>query len=222
MIAIVIAAVELSSRSTMTAEDRLTGHSFWETVELLFTGVAFGLIGMSVRDAIDTAGTYIWPAVQVGVVLSVVAFVVRLAWMWVLYKLNVRKGRTHVSPLRLQEVLLMAWSGMRGLVTLALVLAIPPSATEYHHELSVIALTVLTCTMVIPGLMLPWLVRKMDLQKGPEADRAIEELNQRAYAAAHKAVREHGEEHAPEAYTMVQEWLNSITEQRLQLSLIHI
>lgn len=216
VIAIVIAAVELSSRSTMTAEDRLTGHSFWETVELLFTGVAFGLIGMSVRDAIDTAGTYIWPAVQVGVVLSVVAFVVRLAWMWVLYKLNVRKGRTHVSPLRLQEVLLMAWSGMRGLVTLALVLAIPPSATEYHHELSVIALTVLTCTMVIPGLMLPWLVRKMDLQKGPEADRAIEELNQRAYAAAHKAVREHGEEHAPEAYTMVQEWLNSITEQRLQ------
>ena len=215
VIAIVIAAVELSSRSTMTAEDRLTGHSFWATVELLFTGVAFGLIGMSVRDAIDDAGTSIWAAVQVGVVLSVVAFAVRLVWMWVLYKLNQRKGRTHIAPLRLQEVLLMAWAGMRGLVTLALVLAIPPSATEYHHELSVIALTVLTCTMVVPGLLLPWLVAKLDLRKAPDADRVYEELNQRAYAAARRAVREHGQEHAPEAYAMVQDWLESIADKRL-------
>lgn len=215
VIAIVIAAVELSSRSTMTAEDRLTGHSFWATVELLFTGVAFGLIGMSVRDAIDDAGTSIWPAVKVGVVLSIVAFAVRLVWMWVLYKLNQRKGRTRIAPLRLQEVLLMAWSGMRGLVTLALVLAIPPSATEYHHELSVIALTVLTCTMVVPGLLLPWLVGRLDLRKAPDADRVYEELNQRAYAAARRAVREHGQEHAPEAYAMVQDWLESIADKRL-------
>lgn len=99
-------------------------------MELLFTGVAFGLIGMSVRDALDTAGTHIWQAVQVGVVLSVVAFAVRFVWMWVLYKLNEKKHRTNVSPLRLQEVLLMAWAGMRGLVTPALVLAILSAGDE--------------------------------------------------------------------------------------------
>ena len=216
VIAIVIAAVEMSSRSAMTAEDRLTGHSFWETVELLFTGVAFGLIGMSVRDALDTAGTHIWQAVQVGVVLSAVAFAVRFAWMFVLYKINQNMHHTNVSPLRMQEVLLMAWAGMRGLVTLALVLSIPASATGYHHELSVIALTVLTCTMVVPGLLLPWLVDKLDLQNGPGGDKAVEELNQRAWAAARKAVKQHGEEFAPEAYAMVQEWLDSIAEKRLQ------
>ena len=218
VIAIVIAAVEMSSRSTMSAEDRLTGHFFWETVEMLFTGLAFGLIGMSVRDAANTAGTHIWQAVEIGVVLSLVAFAVRFAWMWVLCKINQRKGRTNVSPLRLQEVLLMAWSGMRGLVTLALVLSISPEATPYHHELSVIALTVLTCTMVIPGLLLPWLVSKLDLQSGPDADadKAYQELNQRAYAAARKAVQDHGEEFAPEAYAMVQEWFDSIAERRMQ------
>lgn len=217
VIAIVIAAVEMSSRSTMTAEDRLTGHSFWETVELLFTGIAFGLIGMSVRDAIDTAGTHIWQAVEVGVALSLVAFVVRFLWMWVLYKGNVKRGRNNVSPLRMQEVLLMAWSGMRGLVTLALVLSIPPVATHYHHELSVIALTVLTCTMVIPGLLLPWLVDKLDLQNGPGGggDKAYAELNERAYAASRKAIQEHSDEIAPEAYAMVQEWLDGIAERRL-------
>lgn len=112
----------------------------------------------------------------------------------------------------------MAWSGMRGLVTLALVLSIPAEATPYFHELSVVALTVLTCTMVIPGMLLPWLVNKLDLQNGPGGggDKAYAELNERAYAAARKAVQEHGEEYAPEAYAMVQQWLDSIAERRLQ------
>lgn len=216
VVAIVIAAVEMSSRATLTAEDRLSGHSFWETVELLFTGLAFGLIGMSVRDAIDDAGTMFWEAVGVGLALSIVAFVVRFAWMWVLCKINETQNRTHVAPLRMQEVLLMAWAGMRGLVTLALVLSIPAGTMQYHHELSVIALSVLTFTMVIPGLLLPLLVSKLDLDSGPDAqgDRVNAELNQRVYQAARKAVQEHGSEYAPESYDMVQEWLNLMAEKR--------
>lgn len=70
--------------------------------------------------------------------------------------------------------------------------------------------------MVVLGLLLPWLVDELDLQSGPGADKALEELNQRAYAAARKAVREHAEEYQPEAYKMVQEWLDSIAEKRLQ------
>lgn len=216
VIAIVIAAVEMSSRASLTAEDRLSGQSFWETVELLFTGVAFGLIGMSVRDAIDDAGTKVMEAILIGLVLSAVAFVVRFACMWVLYMIKKRMNRTDVAPLRLQEVLLMTWAGMRGLVTLALVLSIPAGTTQYHHEFSVIALSVLTFTMVIPGLLLPWLVGKLDLDSGPDAqgDRVNAELNQRVYVAARKAVQQHGPEYAPEAYDMVQEWLNLMAEKR--------
>lgn len=70
--------------------------------------------------------------------------------------------------------------------------------------------------MVVPGLLLPWLVDKLDLQNGPAGDKALEELNQRAFDAARKAVRDHGEEYAPEAYAMMQERLDSIAEQRLQ------
>ncbi|GAB3076704.1 cation:proton antiporter [Corynebacterium aquatimens] len=216
VIAIVIAAVEMSSRATLTAEDRLSGHSFWETVEMLFTGVAFGLIGMSVRDAIDHAGTMVWEAVGIGLVLSVVAFAVRFLWMWVLCRVNRAKDRHDVAPLRLQEVLLMTWAGMRGLVTLALVLSIPAGTTKYHHELSVIALSVLTFTMVIPGMLLPWLVRQLDLEHGPDAhgDKVNAELNERAYEAARRAVQEHGPALAPESFDMVQEWLDTLAERR--------
>lgn len=145
-----------------------------------------------------------------------VAFVVRFACMWVLYQFKKSMNRTDVAPLRLQEVLLMTWAGMRGLVTLALVLSIPAGAMPYHHELSVIALSVLTFTMVIPGLLLPWLVRHLDLDTGPDAsgDGVAAELNTRAYEAARKAVQEHGPKLAPESYFMVQEWLDALAERR--------
>lgn len=169
VIAVVIAAVELNSRADIQAEDRLSGQSFWETMELLFTGVAFGLIGLTVNTAIAEVGSDLWHSVMVGVILSLVAFVVRFVWMFFYYRLNVSRGRPHVAPLRMQEVLLMTWSGMRGLVTLALVLSIPTGVFAFHHELAVIALTVLLVTMVLPGLLLPWLMRQLDLTEASQA-----------------------------------------------------
>ncbi|AGT05402.1 putative secondary Na+/H+ antiporter, monovalent cation:proton antiporter-1 (CPA1) family [Corynebacterium glutamicum MB001] len=193
VIAIVIAAVEMNSRASIGAEDRLTGSAFWGTIEVLFTGVAFGLIGLNVRAAIDEVGSELWHAVVVGIVLSVVAIVVRGVWMFAAYKRNRfkidKKGATNSSlraPLRLQESLLMTWAGMRGLVTLALVLSIPEDIFPYHHELQVIALVVLLITMVGPGLTLPWLMRKLSLDKGPDAagDESIAALTERAHKAA--------------------------------------
>lgn len=125
-------------------------------------------------------------------------------------------NRTDVAPLYMQEVLLMTWGGMRGLVTLALVLSIPAGTVPYHHELSVIALSVLTFTMVISGLLLPWLVCQLNLEAGPDAggDRVAAEHNERAYQAARRTVQEHGPKLASESYFMVQEWLDALAERR--------
>lgn len=186
----VIAAVELNSRADIEAEDRLSGQSFWETIELLFTGVAFGLIGLTVNTAIGEVGSDLWHSVVVGVILSLVAFVVRLVWMYIYYRINVSRGRPRVAPLRLQEVLLMTWSGMRGLVTLALVLSIPAGVFSFHHELAVIALTVLLVTMVVPGLLLPWLMERLDLTEASQiaSDKMRAAVVGRARAASIEAL----------------------------------
>ena len=190
VIAVVIAAVELNSQADIQAEDRLSGQSFWETVELLFTGVAFGLIGLTVNTAIAEVGSDLWHSVVVGVILSLVAFVVRLVWMYIYYRINVSRGRPRVAPLRLQEVLLMTWSGMRGLVTLALVLSIPAGVFSFHHELAVIALTVLLVTMVVPGLLLPWLMERLDLTEASQiaSDKMRAAVVSRARAASIEAL----------------------------------
>ena len=219
VIAIVIAAVEFSSRASLGAEDRLASHAFWEPVEMMFSAVAFGLIGLHVRDAIDAVGADLWSAVGIGVVLSLLAIGVRLAWFSQLLVRNKHRRRRHVerqrkrdateaqadsvpdaerkyavaAPVNGKEVILLTWSGMRGLVTLALVLAIPANSFIYHHEAAVIALVVLLMTMVVPGLLLPWLVERLDLEHGSAAfeDHTRENLIMRAQAAARAEIQAH-------------------------------
>ena len=210
VIAVVIAAVELNSRAVVEAEDRLSGRSFWETVEMLFTGVAFGLIGLSANNALAVVGTDFWHSVLVGIVLSLVAFAVRFAWMSVFMWVNLRRGHVTGAPLRWQEVLLMTWSGMRGLVTLALVLSIPNGVVGNYHELPVIALTVLFMTMLLPGVALPWLMSVLDVSsqaKGAQ-DKMRKEVTDKARHAAMQAVREQAKELPPETVAAMQEWFD--------------
>lgn len=208
VIAVVIAAIELSSRAPLMAEDRSSGQNFWDSAELLFTGVAFGLIGMSVRDAIDEVGSDLWHSVFVGVGLSLVAIVIRGAWMYVVCLINQKTGQRRSAPTRLQEVLLMTWSGMRGLVTLALILSIPTGTLAYHHELAIIALTVLLVTMVIPGMLLPWLMDKLSLRTQSEAaeDAMRAAVSERSRQTAMKRLRDYADNLDPEVAVAVDNW----------------
>jgi len=208
VIAVVIAAIELSSRAPLIAQDRSSGQNFWDSAELLFTGVAFGLIGMSVRDAIDEVGSDLWHSVFVGVGLSLVAIVIRGVWMYIVCLINRQTGQRRSAPARLQEVLLMTWSGMRGLVTLALILSIPTGALAYHHELAVIALTVLLITMVVPGMLLPWLMNQLSLRSQAEsaedAMRAV--VSERSRQAAMRSLRNYADTLDPEIAVAVDNW----------------
>ncbi|MDO4911034.1 MAG: sodium:proton antiporter [Corynebacterium sp.] len=210
VIAVIIAGVEMHSRVKVGAEDRLTGHAFWEPIEMLFTAAAFGLVGLSVRDAVATVGASIWHGVWVGFILSLVLVAVRFLWLIFMYRLYVRQGKKTAAPLRLQEVLLLTWAGMRGLVTLALVLAIPQGGyIPWQHELSVIAITVMAFTMVFPGLTLPWLVRRLSLDRGPDAqgDIARERLFRRARDAANVVIQSHVDELPQSAVSSIQHWI---------------
>lgn len=143
------------------------------------------------RDAIHSAGANLWHGVWFGLVLALTAIAVRALWLYLLYVGNKKAGRRTGAPLRLQEVLLLTWGGMRGLVTLALVLSIPmTTGFAIYRELSIVALTVLLVTMVIPGLTLPALMRVLNLEEGPDAfgDYAREKLFVRARFAARQVL----------------------------------
>lgn len=194
VIAVVVTALE-TRRGARAADGelRVTRASFWEVANLLVTGLAFGLMGVELRDVIADEGAHLLTYALTAAVVVAVVVVIRLLGMLVL-EATTRQGN-HV-PGNWRETVVLTWCGMRGLATLALALAIPyTDATgapiQERNLMIVLASGVLLATLVPTGLALPWLLRILHLQDDGHATyEAIKDLGQRAQTAAIAALNE--------------------------------
>jgi CPA1 family monovalent cation:H+ antiporter len=182
VLAVLVYGLYLSDK--IDADDvayRLVGTAFWDIVELLVTGFAFGLIGQElyvvVRDVGDT-----WTSL-LGDAFAVVAVVVftRLAWLLPAAWLANRMGRAQRDdkPITWRETVVMWWAGMRGVVTVALALAIPLTVEGGQRfpgrdALLFTAFAVVLFTLVVQGLTLPILVRLLKVGADDQAEREAE------------------------------------------------
>ncbi|MGW1894834.1 Na+/H+ antiporter [Streptomyces sp. NPDC002004] len=179
---------------------RLAGRSFWDVVETLVTGVAFGLIGLELHVAIRSAGGH-WHEMLgwAGAVVAVVVLV-RLLWLlpaaWLTKRLHARRDYDEEVPTGWRETVVMWWAGMRGVASVALALALPLKTAggapfPGRDEIIFIAFGVIMVTLVVQGLTLPWLVRRLDVRADVEAEKAYEkELAVRAAKAARRRLKE--------------------------------
>ncbi|MFH9857736.1 Na+/H+ antiporter [Streptomyces sp. NPDC017202] len=188
---------------------RLAGHTFWNIIDTLVTGVAFGLIGLELHMAIRTAsgrwGEMLgWAAAVVAVVI-----LVRLLWLlpatWLAQRMHARRDHDEDIPTTWRETVVMWWSGMRGVASVALALAIPLRTDEGaafpdRDEIVFIAFGVIMATLVLQGLTLPWLVKRLGVQADTGREKEFEkELAVRAAKAAKRRLREiEAEEELPE------------------------
>ncbi|MFJ2824159.1 Na+/H+ antiporter [Streptomyces toxytricini] len=179
---------------------RLAGHTFWEIVDTLVTGVAFGLIGLELHNVFgvahgregEMAG---WAAAVVGVVV-----VVRLLWLlpaaWLARRLHTGRDVDEEIPLGWRESVVMWWAGMRGVASVALALAIPLTVAgggpfPARDEIVFIAFSVVTVTLVCQGLTLPWLVRRLGVEADPGPGREMQrQLAIRAAKAAKRRLKQ--------------------------------
>ncbi|MFJ2258384.1 Na+/H+ antiporter [Streptomyces sp. NPDC087844] len=182
---------------------RLAGHTFWNIVDTLVTGVAFGLIGLELHNAIRTAsgrwGELLgWAAAIVGVVV-----LVRLVWLlpatWLTKRLHAKRDLDEDIPTTWRETVVMWWAGMRGVASVALALAIPLEMENgepfpNRDEMIFVAFGVIMATLVLQGLSLPWLVRRLGVQADTDREKEFEKtLAVRAAKAAKLRLRELGE-----------------------------
>lgn len=188
---------------TADADDvmgRLAGTTFWQIVDMLVTGVAFGLIGLELHNVFGTAdGREVqilgWSAAIIGVVV-----VVRLLWLmpatWLAKRLHKLRDYDEEIPVSWRETVIMWWSGMRGVASVALALAIPlktESGAPFpaRDEIIFIAFAVILATLVLQGLTLPWLVRRLGVRADADAEGELERnLAIRAAKAAKRRLRE--------------------------------
>ncbi|MFE2582369.1 Na+/H+ antiporter [Streptomyces sp. NPDC059378] len=179
---------------------RLAGHTFWDIVDTLVTGVAFGLIGLELHNAIRTAvgrwGELLGWAAAVVAVVVLVRLVYLLPATWLTKRLHAKRDYDEEIPMSWRETVVMWWAGMRGVASVALALAVPlrtedGSPFPDRDEIVFIAFGVIMATLVLQGLTLPWLVRRLGVRADTDREKEFErDLAVRAAKAAKRRLRE--------------------------------
>ncbi|MDQ3714999.1 MAG: cation:proton antiporter, partial [Actinomycetota bacterium] len=190
VLAVVTLALALSRYAdSESAETRLMAGTTWEIIELLVTGAAFAFVGLEVRAvAADVSGDPAGLIVQALLVTAAV-MVIRFLWIfpvsWLDERIRVRQ-KQQAEPVGWREMTVASWAGMRGVVTLAAALALPSADEGFAQPDRVIfiAFVVIIVTMLLQGLTLPVLVRRLGVQALVEDQQGAErELTQRALRA---------------------------------------
>jgi len=96
--------------------------------------------------------------------------------------------------LDLRQNIVLSWTGMRGVVTLAAAAGVPQTLADgtpfpARTEIQVIALIVALGTLLLQGATLPWLIRRLGLED-PEAERREAAQIERAVAVQREAALE--------------------------------
>jgi monovalent cation/hydrogen antiporter len=170
----------------VTSAGRLQAQGLWDVLVFILEGLSFILIGLQLRPALAGLSNDrpISGLLGAAALVTTVVIVVRIVWVFAAAQLSRMlggrlAGRDAYPGWRRLAVL--AWAGMRGVVSMAAALALP---AEFPQRDLLIFLTfvVIFVTLVAQGLTLPVLIRRLEVVE--PADRAaVEEAETRARIA---------------------------------------
>jgi CPA1 family monovalent cation:H+ antiporter len=150
----------------MTSDTRIAGAAVWETVLFLINGLAFILIGLQLRTVLEEIGERTaLQLVGLGVAISVTVIVARILWVFPATYLPrlIPAIRRRDPPPPPRAVFVVAWAGLRGVVSLAAALALPQGFPE-RHLIIFLAFCVILATLVGQGLTLPLVIRLLGVR----------------------------------------------------------
>ena len=179
IITVVVFAIVVARRSPtqMPARLRIPSYAVWDVAVFVLNVLAFILTGSQIKPILEhldraQVGSYVVTALVVcGTVI-----VVRVLWVmgyslvghWLLARLG--KDRAARDPSAVKGGAVVAWCGMRGIVTLAAALALP-EAFPYRGLVLLCAYSVVLVTLVLQGFTLTPLLDYLAL----EDDGALED-----------------------------------------------
>jgi Na+/H+ antiporter len=173
------------------ASTRIQNISFWNMLVFLLESLLFVLIGQQLPNIIEGISEYSVAQVLIYAALVYAALVgTRFFWFFAtpyLHPVFDRLLRNRYLRAPWQESLVMAWSGMRGAVSLAAALAVPlvtdtGEAFPVRDLILFLTFSAILATLVLQGLTLGPLIRWLRLRGDEEAD-TIAELKARREGA---------------------------------------
>jgi Na+/H+ antiporter len=198
-----------------TPQTRLQGIAVWEILFFLLNALLFALIGLQLPAILDAlSGIPTATLLRYAVIVTVVVILARFGWIFLttaLSRFPSRRVSDGGAPSPWRPATILAWSGMRGAVSLAAALALPlatDSGAPFPDRDLIVFLTfaVILGTLVLQGLTLPGLIRVLDL----EEDRLAEKEEAKARIHAAEAALGRLEE------LLDEEWVREDTAERLR------
>ncbi len=157
------------------ARELLTG--FWVTIVFLLNAFIFVEVGIGFRQILQRLHEYsAWQLLWWGGAVAGTCIVLRLAWTFAQGLLPATNEPEHVDgKAAWSHVAVVAWTGMRGGVSLAAALAIPFETVAgpfpFRDLLIFITFVVLLATLVGQGGTLPYLIKKLGVKDDGAAER---------------------------------------------------
>ena len=177
----------------LSSQTRLHSTANWETISYILNGFCFLLMGMQLESILEKLKTYPQAHLLIWVTTAILApFVVRFVWTVLIVRFYL-KARNMSGP-TVRSIFVFSWAGMRGVVSLAAALALPlttSSGAPFPHRDLLIFLTVcvIASSLLVQGLTLPAVARKMGIGADDEADARAEDERKMRLSMAKEAVR---------------------------------
>lgn len=197
VLAVVSGGLLLSNKRHLflSSSSRLRGVNVWESLVFVLNGMVFLLIGLDlpeITEGLRQEGVSFTSAIGYGLLITIVLIVVRFlsAYGAVLTTLIMRNFIKVADPNPgLKGPLILSWTGMRGVVSLAAALSVPvqlSDGTPFPHRNLILFITfiVILTTLLLQGLTLPYLIKKIKLTRYndyPPEEEAITSLRRDLY-----------------------------------------
>ncbi len=182
------------SSEVFTTEARLENTAVWNTLDFLLNGIVFILIGLQLPFILSGIRTVShWHLLFDAGILSVVVIALRVVWMYpgahLAYLIRTRLLKQHYDPPNPRSVFILGWTGMRGVLALAAAISLPRTLDDgspFPQREVIIFLTfsIILVTLVLQGLTLPSLIRKLGLCEADPLAVAEREARRRMLRAA--------------------------------------
>jgi monovalent cation/hydrogen antiporter len=198
-----------------SVQTRLQGEAVWEILVFVINALLFALVGLQLSRILDTLpGLGALELTRYGLLVTGTVVLTRIAWIPVvtyLPRVLFRRVREREPPVPLTRSFVVAWSGMRGAVSLAAALAIPlatDTGTPFPDRDLIVFLTfcVILGTLVVQGLSLPLLIRMLKV----EPDHLDEKEDSKARIKSAEAALARLEE------LLEEDWVRQDTAERLR------
>ena len=181
VIAVVMLGLSIARFSGKIFPDKLKqqSQSFWDVIIFLLNGLIFILIGLQFPFVIKSIeSSLIWQYIGYAFAITIIALLLRMARVF-LQKINLQhafdKGKHKITEdalLDFKNSLIISWSGMRGIVSLAIAIGLPVTLADgrpfpERNAIIFISVVVVLFTLIGQGLTLPWLVKRLKSKDSP-------------------------------------------------------